>query len=242
MKLNQVIAIANGEKSRKQKVLTKVYQDLSKDQLFSGIVRTYAPKYEEGEVFPSEKKLVQLTVEKAIEEATSVMKNMFDVVGTLDKGNQIAVADIVVDDETIAKDVPATHLIFLEKQLEDIQTFISAFPTLDPADTWTYSADSGYYKSEPSETVKTKKVPRNHVLAEATDKHPAQVEVFTEDVTIGFWSIIKLSGCIPYDKKESFLLKVRKLLKAVKVAREEANSVEVEMMSYGTKILNYIFL
>jgi hypothetical protein len=241
MKLNQVIAIANGEKSRKQKVLSKVYQDLGKDQLFTGIVRTYSPKYEDGEVFPTEKKLVQITVEKAVDEAINVMQSMFNIVGTLDKGNQKAVADIIVDSETIAKDVPATHLIFLEKQLEDVQTFIAAFPTLDPADEWEYSSDAGYYKSEPSETVKTKKVPKNHVLAEATDKHPAQVEMFTEDVTIGFWSIIKLSGCIPAGKKEILLTKVRKVIKAVKIAREEANSIEVDEVNYGTKVLDYIF-
>lgn len=40
-------------------------------------------------------------------------------------------------------------------------------------------------------------VPRNHVKAEATDKHPAQVEVYHEDVPVGYWTTVKFSGALP---------------------------------------------
>ena len=54
------------------------------------------------------------------------------------------------------------------------------------------STDS--WKTEPVQTYRTKRVPRNHVKAEATEKHPAQVEVYYEDVTIGYWTTVKFSG------------------------------------------------
>ena len=76
MKLNQIIAIANGEKARKEKVLTKIYHLLQKSELFIGITRTYRPLEESSDGFterlPEEKKLIQLTVKDAIVETSKV--------------------------------------------------------------------------------------------------------------------------------------------------------------------------
>jgi hypothetical protein len=35
------------------------------------------------------------------------------------------------------------------------------------------------------------------VKAEATEKHPAQVEVYHEDVVVGQWKTVKFSGALP---------------------------------------------
>ena len=32
---------------------------------------------------------------------------------------------------------------------------------------------------------------------EATEKHPAQVETYTEDIKVGEWTMVKFSGAIP---------------------------------------------
>lgn len=241
MKLNQVIAIANGEKSRKQKVFSQMYQMLGQPALFDGIAKTYEPKDEEGDIFPREDKNVQMTVERAIEESVQVLKDMYNIIATNDIGNCDAKADVKVNNTVVLKDVPVTHLIFLEKQLEDIATFITAFPVLDPAEEWEFSDDNNCWKSEPRKTTKTKKVPKNHVLAEATSNHPAQVQVFTEDVVIGYWTTIKMSGCYQAKKKVELIEKVRSLSKAVKMAREEANSVEIAKSDFGNKVLDFIF-
>jgi hypothetical protein len=52
MKLNQVIAIEKGTKSRALQELTEAHQTLQKPALLAGISRTYRPKDEEGEQFP----------------------------------------------------------------------------------------------------------------------------------------------------------------------------------------------
>lgn len=240
LKLNQVVAIANGEKSRKEKI-TKQYQALDKSQLFDGFSRTYLPKTEDGETVPEEKKVVQMTVKGAIKDSIQILESMFNIVATQDKGNCLAKADVVVDGVTLLRDVPSTHLIFIEKQLIDLSTFVQAFPTLDPAEVWTFNENGMFYISEVRETTRTKKVPKNHVKAEATDKHPAQVDVYMEEVPIGTWRTIKYSGNISKKDKDIMLEKIRRLSNAVKIAREEANSVEVEVSDTGTQILKYIF-
>jgi len=74
---------------------------------------------------------------------------MFDIVATQDWANCQAVADVVVDDQVILAQVPFTHLLFLEKQLLDIQTLVEKLPVLDPAErcvtagTWTTVKFSG---------------------------------------------------------------------------------------------------
>ena len=52
------------------------------------------------------------------------------------------------------------------------------------------------------QTLRTKKVPRNHVKAEATEKHPAQVEVYYEDVAVGYWTTVKFSGALPAQPRQ----------------------------------------
>lgn len=248
MKLNQIIAIANGEKSRREKVLKEIYHTLQKPELFMGITRVYRPLEEEEkspntftENLPEEKKLVHTTVKSAISEAIKVLKDTINTIAAQDKGNQKAKANIVIDGDTIAKDVPATHLIFLEKQLIDIHTFVNKFPVLDPAENWEYSTDAGCYKSEPRETARTKKVQKPIVKYDATKEHPAQTELISEDKIVGHWKTTLLSGAIAKKDKDELLSRIEKLSKAVKIAREEANCAEIEPFSVGDDVLDYIF-
>ena len=82
---------------------------------------------------------------------------------------------------------------------------------------------------------------RNHVRAEATTKHPAQVDVYKEDVVVGYWKSIKYSGALPAVRLNELLGRVEKLQKAVKFAREEANSKEVQRKKIGKSVFEYLF-
>ncbi len=240
-KLNQIIAIANGKKSHAASELTKLYHLLQKPALLDGISRTYQPKDEEGERLPAEKKNPQLSVSSAIQTATAALTELFDVVATQDYANTAAKADLVVDGKTILSGVPVTHLLFLEKQLVDLGTFVDKLPSLDPAETWTFDQATDCYRSETSGTTRTKKLPRNHVKYEATKEHPAQVDVYTEDVIVGTWSTTKFSGAIPASEKNAMLSRVRKLQEAVKAAREEANNTEAPQRHTAKSILDFVF-
>jgi hypothetical protein len=95
--------------------------------------------------------------------------------------------------------------------------------------------------TEAVQTVRTKKIPRNHVKAEATEHHPAQVEVYYEDVPVGYWRTVKFSGAMPARRVNEILERVEKLQQAVKFAREEANSVEIEDQRIGETVFYYLF-
>ncbi|MGA8113610.1 MAG: hypothetical protein WCA46_08115 [Actinocatenispora sp.] len=240
-RLNQIIAVEKGVKSRSFQELTKTHQSLQKPAPLSGISRTYQPKDEEGERLPPESTKVQIKVDEVIRETVRIMTRLFDVTATKDWTNCSARADVLVDGRAIAADVPVTYLLFLEKQLVDLHTFVRKLPVLDAAESWVYDSSADCYATEPVQTVRTRKVPRNHVKAEATEKHPAQVEVYHEDITVGYWRTVKFSGALPAKRVNDMLERVEKLQAAVKFAREDANAVDAVDQKVGERFFDYLF-
>jgi hypothetical protein len=169
------------------------------------------------------------------------LAKLFDVTATKVFANTGAKADVTVDGEVLLSDVPVEYLLFLEKRLGDVMTFLGKVPTLDPAHNWHWDEAAGAYKTDPVVTNRSKKVLRNHVKAEATDKHAAQVETYTEDVAVGTWSTVKFSGAVPVTKVKEWRERVGKLQGAVKQAREAANMLEVENVELGGKVFSYLF-
>jgi hypothetical protein len=240
-RLNQIIAVEKGIKSRSQKELTEAHQALQKPALLSGIARTYRPKDEEGEQLPPEATKVQMKAEEIIRRTSDILTELFDVTATKDWANCQARADVVVDGKPLLRAVPVTYLLFLEKQLVDLHTFVKKLPVLDASETWALDPSADCWATEPVQTVKTKKVPRNHVKAEATEKHPAQVEVYHEDIVVGYWKTVKFSGALPAKRVNELLDRVERLQQAVKFAREEANNQAVEEQKIGRSLLSYLF-
>ena len=249
MRLHQVIALVSSKKNRAKTVLTEAYKQIQKPDTFSGLSRSYVPKDDDpskptGEQLPPEYKPVQRRVSELLMkngQLRSSLVEMFDIVLSQDVGNQKAWADVVVGDEVVLINVPAVTLIFLEKQLTDLVTFIEALPVLDSADNWSYDEAACIYRTSSTASVKTKKVPRAFVKYEATKEHPAQVEVVNDDMIVGTWNSHKLSGAITVQKREEWLEKARLLKEAVVLAREKANSVEVDEVKIGGKILSFVF-
>jgi hypothetical protein len=156
--------------------------------------------------------------------------------------NCVATASIVIGDFTLIADVPVGYLLYLEKQLTDLRTFIGSFPTLDISEDWVHDDNSGWYKTAPVATHRTKKVQRPLVLYQATPEHPAQTQLITEDVIAGYWSTIKYSGALPTPMKANLAHRVETLLRAVKEAREAANSrEEVVPPALSSRLLGYLF-
>lgn len=240
-RVNQVIAVEKQTKARTNRELSDIYALIQKDELFSGLARTYQPKNEDGDKLPAENKKVQVTVSNLAQRFQDALVELLNITGTKDKSNQFAKADIVVDGETLVDSVPVTYLLFLEKQLTDLHAWVSKLPVLDPTENWHKNEANGLFATDTAQSIRTKKVLRNHVKSPATDKHPAQVETYSEDVAEGYWSTTKFSGAIPEPEREALIARVEKLQKAVKAAREEANSGYVQEFAPGKAILDYIF-
>lgn len=242
-KLNQIIAIANSRKTENGKAITAIYQQFQKQDLFSGFARVYRPLDDaDTEVLQPEKKVVQLKVDEQLDKAKTKFVETMNVIATQEYANCHAVADIVVGDKVIAKNVPVTYMLFIEKQLDDITTLLNSIPTLPNDVVWHKSEhQNGIYVSDQLTTNRTKKVPKAFVKAPATDKHPAQVDVFNEDIIVGHWIKTDMSSAIPQVRKDELLMKVKVLKDAVKMAREAANSIEVKDIKVGNDIISYIF-
>jgi hypothetical protein len=238
--LNQIIAIEKGVKGKAQRAVTDLYHEAQKTQLFGGISRTYRPKDDAGDMLPPESTLVQLKADVFLEKLGDDLTRLFDVTATKETANTTAKADVLIDGDVLLKGVPVTYLLFLEKQLTDVRTFISKLPTLDPAVQWHWDSAVGAWATDAVETHRSKKVPRVLVKAAATDKHPAQVDVWQEDVIDGYWSTIKFSGALPVDRVNQLLERVDKLSDAVKFAREAANSVPVTDVKIGDIVFGYL--
>lgn len=240
-KLNQIVAIEKTLKNQTNQDLTAAYHQIQKQEPLKGIARAYTPKDEEGDKLPPESTLVQITCDQVIAQVAAIMSRLIDVTATKDSANCSARADVMVDGKTLLSQVPITSLLFLEKQLIDIGTFVRKLPTLDPSEKWTFDSNKNCWATEPTDTTKTKKVLRNHVKSEATDKHPAQVETFSEDIIVGQWRTVKTSGALPSKRVAELIGRVETLQKAVKFAREAANCTEAPDVVVGAKVFGYLF-
>lgn len=238
-KQHHIISIESGTKTRVTRDLTDIYHHLQRKGAFDGQTRVYEPINEEGEQFPDESQKVQKNADSLLRGAAKILTELFDVVATKDTGNMTARADVLVDDKPLLKDVPATHLLFLEKQLKDIQTVWRTLPTLDPAYEWQRD-EAGGYRAKPVKTTKTQKVAEPIVLYNATPEHPAQTQLVSVDKTVGHWNTTKLSGALSADRKKQLLDRVAVLINAVKTARTTANLVDVEHQEVGEKIFDYL--
>jgi hypothetical protein len=241
-KLHQILAVEKDIRSTTNRRITDGYQQLQRPGPLSGLARVYTPKDEDGDYQPPESTLVQVSARTVLNDSREQFEQLWDVVATKDFGNLHATADIILEDETVlAGGVPTTYLLWLEKELNDLHTVVSKLPVLDPSEEWTWSDENDAYVTNVTRSVRTKKVPKAFVKAPATDKHPAQVEVFTEDVQVGTWETRKFSGALPAAEVREMTDRVNAVRKAVKEARSRANETDITQQHVAAPILDYIF-
>ena len=240
-KLNQIIAVEKGTRTKGERALTDAYHLLQKSGELTGQTRVYTPRDDDGDRLPEETTLLQVRVPDVVADVQAAVVRMLDVAATKENTNRSAVADVVVDGRVLLRQVPVVVLVQLERKVADLQTFVAKLPVLDPAVEWTWDATSNAWRSQPVFTVRSKKVPRNHVLAKATDKHAEQVQVYHEDVPVGMWETTRFSGAITAVAKKDLLTRVGALLDALRTAREEANAVDVVDLEVGEAIWGYLF-
>jgi len=244
MRLNQVIAIEKSTKAKSQQGVDEIFKLAQKPSAFDGFVKTYKKRDETDDDVPPQTQHVQANAVKLLRQIAERWIPLFDVTATKDFSNCHATAHLTVpavSGEIIMADVPVTYLLFLEKQLTDMYTIVSKFPTLDPSEAWTFDVNTATHRTEPTLTTRTKKVQRGLVLHPPTKEHPAQTQLITEDVSVGTYEHTKFSGALPAPDKEKLLRRIVELQSAVKSAREEANMVEAQQVSIGEAVFNHIF-
>jgi hypothetical protein len=243
--LSVLLALQKGEQERAHQAVTALHREAQKPQLYDGLSRVYKPKDEDGDLLPSESQHVRTHAEDVLQQLAGLLRRSWDLTASRDGTNRAAVADLEVDDDagvtrTLLRDVPATHLLWLEKQLNDLHTFVAKIPVLDPAERWDYDPALGHYRTNPVDTTRTKRTRRYEVMVKASAEHPAQVDRFEEDVPVGTWTLTKFSGALPWDRQRQLLDRINRLRDATKAARERANLVQVTDVHEADALFGFV--
>lgn len=240
-RLNQLLGVEAGVRDRAEQALAAARSDVTKDGPLSGLARKYEPRQEGGEQVPPQSTQVQLTVNHITDQLAKHLSRLWDVTATKDLTNTEARADIVVEGRTLVPQVPASYLVWFEKQLTALRGVLAKLPVLDPAEIWTYDEATGVYRTEPTVSIRPKKVFKNHVIAEATQYHPAQVQVYSIDEPEGEWTTTKFSGAIFATRRRLLVERIDTLIEAVAFARGEANGTTVTDLEVGAAVFDYLF-
>ena len=244
-KLHELLAVEGDLAGTYAKILTETKANFSKHP------ERYFGQHQRVELFDEnappeadQHKQLDDTVSEKLDYTAKHIERYLDVVLQKEKTNQIAVADLVVDGVAIGGDIPATFLLGLESKLKKIRDDIyDSIPTLQPGVKWEPDANMGanvFKRTHSEEKFRTRKVMKNHVLAEPTKEHPAQVQVYTEDEKVAKIITDVWCGMISSAQKSAILGRIDKLIRAVKKARQKANATEVVKVTIGKEIFNYI--
>lgn len=238
--LHELIAVEPELKDKATKTRAELTKSLAHAPNFLGEVRTYQPLEESGESYPDEVTNITSSVMDVVNEFSDVYGNWMDVSIQKEITNTVTSADVVIDGKTLFESLPSTALLNLEARLAELKAFYSTLPVLDMTENWHKSDANDVWVSDPRITYKARKVLRNHVKAEATKEHPAQVDVYAEDVRIGEWTKVVMSSAITSKQKKEILFRIDGLLLAVKKARQRANTVEARTPDIADVVFSYI--
>jgi hypothetical protein len=236
--LHELLAVETAKRGAYKKILEETGHVFSnKPELFMATVRELQ-MFDENikSDFPTERTAMATTVDDKLEYVSEFINEFLDIAYQREATNQLAKADIVVNDKVILKDVPATFLLGLEGYLKEIRQVFEKIPTLSVSVEWEKDESFGkgvFRQKFPEEKLKTALQFKSTILAPATDKHPAQIEKWQEQVPVGKFLKHIWSGMISSSKKSETLSNIDTLLDAVKKARQRANCQECVTKKVG---------
>lgn len=244
-KLHELLAVEGqlkGQSEATRKDLEATFK--KKTHLFEKKLVTFVSSEENSTAVTEAQSDIQSTVPKELKWIAGIMGKQMDVSYNVADADTIARADVILDSGVVLlKNVPTTALLELEKRCAEIQSLIDVAPTLDPAKGFATDADQGanIYKARPVNKTRTKKVPKVITLAPATDKHPAQAQLLSEDVPVGTVTEQEWSAMLTPAIKAELLGRVEEVKRAVKTARSRANdTVLVSLGNVAAPIFTYI--
>jgi len=226
-----------------------------KSTSFDEMTKTYQAFTEGDKDIPEkESKLMTTTVMDRLEYTNKFIANAINVISTQEKTNTVAKADITIKDDdgnkiaTIAKDVPVSALLQLEKKFVDFRAVFDKIPTFNTETHWVKGINASgvecYQISEPVKTVRT----RTEIITESFNPNPDQnsdkfkLEPREKKVTtpVGEYTTMNKTGRISPRDKANMLERLDQVIKAIKSARSEANNTDIIEMNFGRDMMKYI--
>ena len=242
MRLNQVLQLQRDKKEKAYKVASDVYKEIQKAPRLIGSQRIYNKINDETEDLPPE--TVPMPTNSLEQLALVIEKegDAWDYMAMRDYGNLNAVADVTVEGlGTILTSAPVTLLLAMEKQLSDMRDVIAKLPILDSAHTWEWSDDQGCFVSDAQTTNRSTKEPRVVTKVSPSEHGEGQADIIMQDRVVGHWITTFYSTAFRSVDRQAALDRVDAVRAAIKIAREEANSVDVAPVEFGVDLLNFIF-
>lgn len=243
-KLHELLALGDSRRQDAENAKKTILGKLGLKNIFMGRNVKYQSFNEDETAMLGEElnEKMATTVMAVIEEGMLPIVRNIDVEISKDLTNTSASADLKFGEFEI-KDVPATTLLWLEKELNTWLTLFISIPVLDIGTTWVEESTSGkgvFKNADPEIRFRTKKEVKHKVLYEATAQHPAQIERWQEDVRIGKLIENKWCGMLPEKQKNEIIRKTKDLIEVVKEARARANCQEVKQARIGELIAKHI--
>lgn len=187
-----------------------------------------------------EEKPVTTTVYETLEYALDIFAKSEDLQYQKNATNRMATGTVMWKGSPLLANMPVDELLGLEARLTRLRQLFAEIPTLDATKHWQLDVDTGEYvwvTKFPEETTKTEKVIVPVIMAQATDKHPAQVQAVSKDVVVGKFTTIKRSGAATALQKADIIKTVDDLIIEVKQARMRANETEAVTDKVADKIV-----
>ncbi len=243
-KLHELLSVEGDLEGNYTRILTETKTTFTKkaDHFFGMHRRLTLFADDAPEGLSDHKELTTTVNEKLAYQEDSVVR-YFDAVLQKELTNQKALADIIIDGEQIAEQLPATFLLGLETKLKRVREVYEAIPTLPPGFKWVNDPTKGedvYAIDRPEETYKTEKKFKVQVLYDATKEHPAQVEKIPETENIGKYVKNTWSGMLSSADKSRLIGNIDKLIRGVKQARQRANRQDVVTANIGRDLFKFI--
>lgn len=245
--LHEVLAVDKELEQAAGKIVEEAKVTFSKKaDLFTGHSKTYeffTEGREQEALGLAERKELTTTVPDKLDYVVMHLVRFIDALSQKEATNQVAKGDIILDGEIFAKDIPATLLLALENKIAKLRQMYEMIPTLQPGVEWIPAPTLGKNIYQAKNNIirhRTEKVLRVKVMVDATDKHPAQVKDWWEDVPIGQSTSVAWSGMITPAQKSAVLKRLDDLVYAIKQARMRANETEVVEIHLGQALFNYI--
>ena len=238
-KFHALLAVEGDVKATADRAIRQAEMIFTRKQdVFIGTKRTYETLIDGGTELDPEGKELTTTVTKVLDALIQPVKRSIDVAYQKELGNTKASADLIIDDEVLASDVPATALLNLETKLKALRALYGHIPTLQDGVAWAVRTD-GVYENKGVKT-RTEKQLDSKILYNATEHHPAQIEKISKDVPVGKWTTVVEAGLLSSAEKTRLLERIDALLIATKKARMRANDTDYEKVTIGKKIFDYI--
>ena len=247
-KLHQVLAVEKDIESTAKKIIDETRV------VFTKKIENFQGGHKTLEMFDDERQMEAASLEEHKEVTITVPERLFYTADFLIRHynslaqkectNQEARADVIIDEIPILKNVPATLLLALERELVKFREICNLIPTHQPGIVWVLDKDRGkdiYRANRDIKANRTEKTNKPVELSPATKEHKAQVQLVTDNVVIGTWTTTVWTGTISPARKYQILNNIEKVVLAVKKARTIANETEIiENCEVGKQIFDYI--